>query len=131
MEVKTNKIVMFYIGILLISSMAYGKSLDIEKKAGEVTVKASIDRDPPIVGKNNLSVELLDNRGSAIKDAEIQIFYLMPSMPAMNYEITPGLKGNRYIGTIELVMAGQWKVDVKWKRPGCKIKKISFTFEVK
>ena len=63
--------------LLLIAGIAYAKNYEVTKKAGEYTVVATIDKNPPAVGDNNISI---DNQGCSRqsryrRQGEGRIFY--------------------------------------------------------
>jgi YtkA-like len=101
--------------LLLIAGIAYAKNCEVAKKTGEYTIVATIDKNPPIVGDNTITIELKDASGKAITDARVKIEYSMPAMPgmpAMNYKSDAALK-NGYQAQMNLSMAGSWNVVIK------------------
>ncbi len=126
-----KKIFFVFLGLFFMSTVVYATGFDVVKKAGDVTVRISIDKDVPVVGKNNVSVELLNAGEGSITDAEVELTYFMPAMPAMKYETAAIQKGNSYTAVLGLAMAGQWNVDVRFKRPGRKFEKITFSVNAK
>ena len=61
----------------------------LTKKAGEYTVGLTLEKSPPVMGKNNVDVSVKDAAGSAVTDAKVVVEYSMPAMtgmPAMNYK---------------------------------------------
>jgi len=111
--------------LILVSLMAvcsaHSKDLELSKKAGEYNVEIRIDRNPPILGDNNIEVEIEDAAGSQIEDAAVLVNYYMPPMPRMapmNYITETKLKGKRYKATMNLIMSGPWVIAVKITRAG-------------
>lgn len=105
----------------------------ITKKAGEYTVDFSMDKNPPVMGKNNTYVAVKDKAGAAVTDAKVVVEYSMPAMsgmPAMNYKSTAELKGDKYVAVIEPSMSGSWNLAVKITRSG-KTETAKFTLDVK
>jgi hypothetical protein len=91
------------------------------KKAGEYTVEVTIDKNPPVAGKNNVDIVVKDETGKAVTDAKVMVEYSMPAMPGMppmNYKANAALKSDRYKTVIELSMAGPWNLAVKVSRNG-------------
>ncbi len=116
-----KKITVVSIILLLIAGIAYAKSYEVTKKVGEYTVVAAIDKNPPVVGDNNITIEIKDAAGKAITDAKVKVDYSMPAMPgmpAMSYKTDAALKGSTYQAKISLSMAGSWNVAVKTARGG-------------
>ena len=58
-----------------------------------------IDKNPPVLGDNQVEVEIKDPSGKYVTDAEVLINYYMPPMPRMvpmNYKVDAKLKGEKY-----------------------------------
>ena len=119
------------IALLLVAGVAYANHFNVVKKAGDVTVKVVIDGDPIKVGDNKLAIELLDSNGKSITDADVTVYYFMPSMPAMNYETQATSDGVKYAAVINPVMPGEWDADIKVKRNGGDVQKATISFGVK
>jgi len=105
----------------------------ITKKVGDYTIDFTTDKNPPVMGKNNVDVVVKDKAGAAVKDAKVVVEYSMPAMPgmpAMNYKSTAESKGDKYAAVIEPSMAGPWNVAVKITRGG-KTDTARFTLDVK
>jgi hypothetical protein len=105
----------------------------ITKKAGDYTIDFATDKNPPVTGKNNLTVGLKDKAGAPVTDAKVVVEYSMPAMsgmPAMNYKSTAALKGDKYAAVIEPSMAGAWNIAVKISKGG-KTDTAKFTMDVK
>jgi len=111
-----RKITIFSLILLLIAGIAYAKDYEIKKKAGDYDVEVKIDKNPPIVGNNNIAVEIKDAAGKYVLDAKVRVEYSMPAMPGMppmNYKADAELKGEKYKATMNLSMAGPWNIAVK------------------
>ena len=126
-----KKTLILLLGLLLFSGAVYAERLDIEEKISDVTVKNSINNNPPVVGENKIAIELLDTDGIPITDAEVELYYFMPTMPAMNYTASAGLTEGKYTAVIKLVMPGPWDVDVKFKKPDSEMHKVTVSFDIK
>ena len=116
-----KKIAVFAIVFLLIAGMAYAKNYEVKKKAGQFNVEVKIDKNPPVVGDNNISIEIKDISGKYVTDAKVKVDYSMPAMPgmpAMNYKADAVLKGNEYKAVMNLSMSGPWNIAVKITRVG-------------
>jgi uncharacterized protein YneF (UPF0154 family) len=95
--------------LALMMGTAWGKNFEVTKKVEDYTVKVEIDKNPPIVGDNNLSIAIKDGAGKNITDAKVKVEYgmpAMPGMPAMNYKADATLKGNDYKAKVNFSMAG-------------------------
>ena len=112
-------------GILVVALLAavpaaYSKDLELAGKAGEFEVHARIDRNPPILGHNQIEIEIKDS-GGRVTDANVMVNYYMPPMPRMapmNYTTKAELKGEKYRITMDLIMAGPWIIRVLITRDG-------------
>lgn len=105
----------------------------ITKKAGDDTVAVTIDKNPPITGKNNVDVSIKDSKGTPVIDAKVVVEYSMPAMsgmPAMNYKANAELQGQSYRAVIEPSMSGSWNVAIKISRGG-KTETAKLTLDVK
>lgn len=117
--------------ILLITGIAYAKDYEVKKKAGEYDVEVKIDKNPPVVGKNNMEIEIKDTNGKYVTDAKVVVEYSMPAMPGMppmDYKTDAELKGEEYKATMDLSMAGPWNIVVKITR-GDKTSKTKFSID--
>jgi len=105
----------------------------LTKKAGEYTVGLTLEKTPPVMGKNNVDVSVKDAKGVAVTDANVVVEYTMPAMsgmPAMNYKTNAELKGDTYKAVIEPSMSGSWNLAVKISRGG-KTETAKYTMDVK
>jgi len=119
--------------LLLVAGIAYAKDYEVKKKAGDYDVEVKIDKNPPVVGDNNVKIEIKDSSGKYVTDAKVVIDYSMPAMPgmpAMNYKANAELKGNEYKATMGLSMSGSWNIAVKITRAG-KTSTMKFTVDAK
>lgn len=119
--------------LLLVAGIAYAKDYEVKKKAGDFDVEVAIDKNPPVVGDNNIKIEIKDSSGKYVSDAKVVIDYSMPAMPgmpAMNYKADAQLKGNEYKAKMNLSMSGSWNIAVKITRAG-KTSTMKFTVDAK
>jgi len=124
-------ILMVLVTGLFLSGTAYAKDYEVKKKAGDYDVVVKIDKNPPVVGNNNVEVEIKDAKGNYITDAQVVVEYTMPAMPgmpAMRYKAKTALDGNEYKGKINLSMSGSWNVEIKIARDG-KTSKVKFSVD--
>lgn len=115
----------FTLIIFLIAGTIYAKDYEIKKKAGVYDVQIEIDRNPPVVGDNNVTITIKDKAWEKVTDAKVMLDYSMPPMPGMppmNYKANAELKGNEYMAKMNLSMAGTWNLVVKIDRAGKKHK---------
>jgi hypothetical protein len=116
-----KKLLLISLVIFLVSGFAYAKELVTTKQAGPYAVTITLDKNPPIVGDNNLSLTIKDASGKIIKDAKVSVDYempAMPGMPAMRYKVQPTLKGDAYVGKVNFSMGGAWNLNVKITEAG-------------
>lgn len=109
--------------VLLFTGIVYAKDYEVKKKAGEYEVAVMIDRNPPVVGDNNIAIAVRDSAGKDVTDARVTVEYSMPAMsgmPAMRYKAEAELKGNEYRAKMNLPTPGSWTVVVKIARQGKK-----------
>lgn len=119
--------------LLLIAGIAYAKDYEVTKKAGEYNIMVKIDKNPPVVGDNNVSIEVTDASGQHTKDAKVIVEYSMPAMsgmPAMNYKADAEPKGDTYNTKMNLSMSGSWNVAVRITKAG-KTSTMKFTVDAK
>ncbi|MBI5203301.1 MAG: FixH family protein [Nitrospirae bacterium] len=106
--------------LLLIAGVAYAKDYEVKKKAGDYDVTVKIDKNPPVVGDNNISIAI-ESGGHHVRDAKVKVEYSMPAMPgmpAMNEKTDAELKGDIYKAKMNLSMSGAWNIAVKITRGG-------------
>ncbi|MBF0338908.1 MAG: FixH family protein [Nitrospirae bacterium] len=111
-----KKVVLGVVLMLLVTGVGFAKDLEVEKKAGDYTIKIKMDNNPPIVGDNNIVIEVKDATGKAVADAKVLVDYSMPAMPgmpAMNYKTDAKHDGTAYKAVLTLSMAGSWNIAMK------------------
>ena len=128
-----KRIAVFAMVFLLVAGLAYAKDYEVKKKAGQYEVEVKIDKNPPVVGNNNISIEVKDESGKHVTDAKVIVDYSMPAMPgmpAMNYKTEAALSGVKYKAVMNLSMSGSWNIAVKVTRAG-KTSTMKFTVDAK
>jgi hypothetical protein len=127
-----KKIIVTLISLMfVITGIAFAKDYEVKKKAGDFDVEITIDKNPPVVGKNNMEIEIKDAAGKYVTDAKVKVEYgmsAMPGMPAMDYKTDAAIEGNEYKAVMELSMSGPWNVTLKITR-GDKTSKLKFTID--
>ena len=101
--------------LVLIAGTAYGRGYEATKRTGAYEVGIRIDRNPPIVGDNNIEIEIKGPGGKSVTDAKVLVNYYMPPMPRMapmNYRTGAKLKREKYTATMDFIMAGPWYINV-------------------
>ena len=130
---RNSRIAVVAVFMLLVSAGFVFAADAITKKAGDYTVDFATDKNPPVMGKNTVTVGLKDKAGAPVADAKVVVEYSMPpmsGMPAMNYKSTAQPKGDKYAAVIEPSMAGPWNIAVKISKGG-KTDTAKFTMDVK
>ena len=105
----------------LVAVLAGAASLADSKKASGYDVAILIDRNPPVMGVNNLEVEIKGADGQAVTDAKVLVNYYMPPMPRMapmNYRADAPFKGGKYRLAMNFIMEGPWYIVVKISHQG-------------
>jgi len=128
-----KKLLVVALVLVLSAGVVYAKGYEVNKKAGEYDVMATIDRNPPVTGDNEISIVVKDAAGKNVKDAAVEVDYSMPAMmgmPAMNYKTDAVLKGDVYKAKMELSMSGSWNIAVKIVKAG-KTATMKFTIDAK
>jgi hypothetical protein len=97
----------------------------VRKNAEGLSFDIAINRNPPVMGDNEIRIEIKDLQGNPVLDAEVLVNYYMPPMPRMppmSYTVPAPVKGKEYHATMALIMAGPWniitraRVQGKWVR---------------
>jgi len=118
---------------LITSDASAARDYVIRKKVDQFTVTATIDRNPPILGHNLLTVAITDGSGKSLKDLVVMVNYYMPPMPGMapmNYTIRANPKGDGYAMTMDLIMTGPWIIVIKFPFQGKRLQ-MSFPIDVR
>jgi hypothetical protein len=128
-----KKLLMIGFVLLLSAGVALAKDYEVKKKAGDFDVVVTIDKNPPVTGDNGVTVTVKDASGKVVTGAKVVVDYSMPAMPgmpAMNYKTDAVQKGDVYLATMNLSMAGPWNVAVKISAGG-KTGSMKFTVDAK
>ncbi|HSW62129.1 MAG TPA: FixH family protein [Dissulfurispiraceae bacterium] len=127
-----KKMVAVVLMVLFVAGIAYAKNYEVAKKAGDFDVLVVIDKNPPVVGMNNVTVTVKDAAGKFVPDANVVVEYSMPPMQGMapmNYKANATVKGSNYKAVMNLSMAGPWNIAVKIIKAG-KTSAVKFTIDV-
>jgi hypothetical protein len=128
---RMKRIAVLTMILLLAAGIAYAKGHELKKKTGGYDVVLKFQKSTVSVGDNPVSIEILGTSGHRVANAKVELYYFMPSMPAMNYSAGARVEGDRYNATVKPTMAGDWKLDVKITRPGEHVRKVTFSFKAK
>ena len=105
----------------------------VRKTAEGLTFDIAINRNPPVLGENEIRIEIKDPQGGAVHNAEVVVNYYMPPMPnmaPMNYTIPAPLKGREYRAVMDLIMTGPWNIITRVRIQGRWVK-VVFPIDVR
>jgi len=105
----------------------------VRKNVEGLAFDIAINRNPPVLGDNEIRIEIRDAEGHAVLDAEVLVNYYMPPMPKMapmNYTVPAPLKGKEYRAVMDLIMAGPWNIVIRAKTQG-KLLRMTFPIDVR
>jgi hypothetical protein len=118
-----KKMMLAIMMVMLLTSAAYAKGFEASKQAGPFKLDIKLDKNPPATGENNIVIAVWDGAGKPVKEAKVNIEYIMPAMPgmpAMNYKAALAGKDGKYSGKLNFSMPGAWSVEVKVEAVGKK-----------
>jgi hypothetical protein len=116
--------------MLMTATFSLAKDFTARKKIDGYLIEMAINRNPPIVAKNELRLGVKDPHGQPLKDLTVMVNYYMPPMPGMapmNYTVRATPKDNGYAVIMDLIMAGPWNIVVKTNVAG---KRVNATFPI-
>jgi hypothetical protein len=102
--------------ILILVTPAYGKNFAVRRTMDGYTLDVAINQNPPILGKNDIWVEIKDSAGRYVVDAMVTVNYFMPPMPGMppmNYTVKASPRSSGYGATMNLIMKGPWNIVIR------------------
>ncbi|OPY70856.1 MAG: hypothetical protein A4E57_00171 [Syntrophorhabdaceae bacterium PtaU1.Bin034] len=109
-------ILFMLLGTMILAPPAHGRDLVIKRTIDGYSMSTVLTRNPPVLGRNDVKVEIKDASGRPVSNAVVSINYFMPPMPGMppmNYTVPAPLKGSEYTATMDLIMRGPWNIIVK------------------
>lgn len=118
--------------ILLYAPATLAGEYQANKTIGGLEIQLTIDKNPPVVGDNKVTIAIKDETGKPVTDASVRVEYsmaAMPGMPAMNYKSDASLNGETYTASISPAMAGPWLISTKILRAN-KIQTAKFNVDV-
>ncbi len=128
-----RKILLLLFGAILLTSTLQASQQEIVKNADDLKVRVLMEKDPPVMGENNLKIIINNSDGDQVTRAKIKIDYSMVpigNMPPMKYKARAKFDGDAYKAKINLSMSGQWDIAVNIKRPGTSLSKMEFKVKV-
>jgi len=121
-------IVIFF--LITSGDIAHARDFTARKKVEGHMINIAINRNPPIVAKNELRIDIVNPLGKPVKNENVTINYYMPPMPGMapmNYTVKATPKGDSYVAIMDLIMTGPWNIVVKTSVDG---KRVTATFPI-
>jgi hypothetical protein len=109
------------LAVAMVAGTAFAAEYTVQKKAGDYTVDIKMDKNPPVVGANQVEIAVKDKAGKAVTDAKVQVVANMPAMPGMPAMESKGdakFEGGKYKGKVDLSMAGSWNMSVRITQGG-------------
>lgn len=125
-----KRIILVLMGLFLSAGLAYGTDYEVTKKAGDYTVQVKIDRNPPVVGDNNMMIWLKDAAGNDVKGAMITVDYNKSTklwMRAKKYNSYATPHENNYHAILAIPTQGSWDVTININH---KEKRVSAKFSI-
>ena len=107
--------------VVSVAGMAFAKEYTVQKKVGDYSVEIKMDKDPPVVGANNVEIVIKDKAGKAVMDATVLVtasMPAMPGMPAIDNKADAKSDGGKYKAKIELSSGGSWNMSVRITQGG-------------
>ncbi len=111
-----KEILIFLLVFFVLTGTAFSKGYQVKKSFGEYEAEVRIERYPPLLGGNNIEIEIKDTGGRPVTNAKVLVNYYMPPMPRMapmNYVTDAKVKGEKYKATMNFIMSGPWIIAVK------------------
>jgi hypothetical protein len=102
--------------VLILASMAWGGDYKVRRTLEGHTLDITLNRNPPVMGKNIIRIEIKDARGQSVINNLVTVNYYMPPMPGMppmNYTLKAIPSGSGYMATMDFIMTGPWNIVVK------------------
>lgn len=102
-------------------SIAYSRDYTMRRQINGYTMDISINRNPPIIGKNIILIEIKDPFGKVLINSNVSVNYYMPPMPGMppmNYTVQASPRGSGYAATMDLIMTGPWNIVIRANTAG-------------
>jgi len=125
-----KEIAVFVMCILHVAGVACAGSFESSKRADVYQVTLKMASHPVPLADNKATIAVHDAEGP-VADADIRLYYFMPSMPSMNYETRAAFGDDAYEAVIKPTMPGDWAVEVRVKGADGITHKALFDFKAK
>jgi hypothetical protein len=100
--------------LMLTAGLCRAEGFEVTGKAETYTAKVTFLDGQPVKGSNRVRIDIMDASSRVVKDAQVEIEYLMPSLPGkppmMDYHTTAKRVGVAYETTLKMDMIGEWKI---------------------
>ena len=100
----------------MVATVAWGSDYKVRRTLEDHTFDITLKRNPPIMGKNDIRIEIKDARGQFVINNLVTVNYYMPPMPGMppmNYTLKAAPQGSGYMATMDFIMTGPWNIVVR------------------
>jgi len=114
--VNLNRLPLLILLLVFPANIAHAKAYEVEREVGGYRVVMKIDRNPPVAGDNNVSIEVIDVASGCACHAKVVIEYSRPAMPGtppLSYRADMRMRRGRYVGRMSLPLAGSWNIAVR------------------
>ena len=128
--VKALIITLILLYCTVIGAMAAETAIETEMTDGGKAVIIFASSPLQAMTEIPFTIELKNNAGEMIKDAELVLDLTMPFMPMPPNNPKAAWQDNAYRGTAIFTMAGAWQVNVDVNRPEAETEKIIFDIEM-
>ena len=111
-----QKALTFTLFLVVFIPLVYGRDYTMRRKVDAYTVDLVINRNPPVIGKNDILIEIRDSSGKYVTNVPVLVNYYMPPMPGMppmNYTVNAAPNGYGYKAMMDLIMTGPWNIVIK------------------
>lgn len=119
--------------LLIFTGTGDARDYRVRKKAGELTFDIRMNRNPPVLGGNEIRISISDPQGKRVGGMVVLVNYYMPpmaGMPPMNYTIPANPEGDEYRAVMDFIMTGPWNIVVRSKHQG-KFLKVVIPIDVR
>jgi hypothetical protein len=113
---EIRRILILFFLISMVVNIAWGGDYKVRRAMEGYTLNIALNQNPPILGKNEIRIEIKDARGQFVVNAPVTINYYMPpmpNMPPMNYAVKASPRGSGYTATLDFIMTGPWNIIIK------------------
>jgi hypothetical protein len=100
----------------MVATIAWGGDYKVRRTMEGHTLDIALNRNPPIMGKNDIQIEIKDTGGQFVINSLVTVNYYMPPMPGMppmNYTLKATPRGSGYFATMDFIMTGPWNIIIR------------------